>query len=47
MYKMKGEGCHLAIKLNGKDFFVDGTGIDDHGEAHIGQPIAFFLRLQD
>ena len=34
MYKMKGDGCHLAIKLNGKNYFVDGTNIDDHGDAH-------------
>lgn len=34
MYKMEGKGCHLAIKLNGKNYFVDGTGIDDHGDAH-------------
>ena len=34
MYKMEGSGCHLAIKLNGKNYFIDGTGIDDHGDAH-------------
>ena len=34
MFKMEGKGCHLAIKLNGKNYFVDGTGIDDHGDAH-------------
>jgi len=34
MYKIKGDGCKLAIKLNGKNYFVDGTGIDDHGDAH-------------
>ena len=34
MYKMEGMGCHLAIKLNGKNYFVDGTNIDDHGDAH-------------
>ncbi len=34
MFKMDGKGCHLAIKLNGKNYFVDGTGIDDHGDAH-------------
>ncbi len=34
MYKMDGKGCHLAIKLNGKNYFVDGTNIDDHGDAH-------------
>jgi hypothetical protein len=31
---MKGDGCHLAIKLKGKNYFVDGTSIDDHGDAH-------------
>jgi hypothetical protein len=34
MYKMKGDGCHLAIKLKDKNYFVDGTNIDDHGDAH-------------
>ncbi len=34
MYKMEGKGCYLAIKLNGKNYFVDRTGIDDHGDAH-------------
>jgi len=34
MYKMKGDGCNLAIKLKGKNYFVDGTSIDDHGDAH-------------
>jgi hypothetical protein len=31
---MKGDGCHLAVKLKGKNYFVDGTNIDDHGDAH-------------
>jgi hypothetical protein len=34
MFKMEGKTCALAIKLNGKPYFVDGTGIDDHGDAH-------------
>jgi hypothetical protein len=34
MFKMEGKGCHLAIKLKGKNYFVDGTSIDDHGDAH-------------
>jgi hypothetical protein len=33
-FGLKGEGCELAIRVNGKDYFVDGTGIDDHGDAH-------------
>ena len=34
MFKMKGDGCLLAVKFNGKNYFVDGSGIDDHGDAH-------------
>ncbi len=28
------EGCDLAVKINGKTYFVDGTKIDEHGDAH-------------
>lgn len=33
-FKMEGKGCHLAVRINGKSYFVDGTSIDDHGDAH-------------
>jgi hypothetical protein len=33
-FKMKGKSCDLAVKINGKTYFVDGTAIDDHGNAH-------------
>ncbi len=33
-FGMKGKGCNLAIRLEGKGYFVDGTKIDDHGDAH-------------
>ena len=33
-FKMKAQGCPLAIKLDGKFYFVDGTSIDEHGDAH-------------
>jgi len=33
-FKMKGEGCFLAIRLNGKNYFVQDAGIDDFGDAH-------------
>lgn len=26
--------CSLAVRVNGKPYLVDGTGIDDHGDAH-------------
>jgi len=30
----KKSGCDLAVKINGKSYFVDGTSIHDHGDAH-------------
>ena len=33
-FHLKGEDCDLAIRVNGRAYFVDGTGIDDHGDAH-------------
>lgn len=33
-FKMKAEGCPLAIKMDGKFYLVDGTSIDEHGDAH-------------
>ena len=27
-------GCDLAVRMNGKSYFVDNTNIDDHGDAH-------------
>jgi len=35
IYHMKHvTGCKLAVKLDGKPYLVDGSGIDDHGNAH-------------
>ena len=33
-FNMKGQSCDLAVKINGISYFVDGTDIDDHGDAH-------------
>jgi hypothetical protein len=34
-FKLKTQaGCDLAVRINGKAYFVDGTKIDDHGDAH-------------
>ncbi|QPH41836.1 hypothetical protein IZT61_09725 [Pedobacter endophyticus] len=33
-FKMKGKDCDLAVRINGKSYFVDGKGIDDFGDAH-------------
>lgn len=28
------KGCDLAVRIDGKSYFVDGTKLDDHGDAH-------------
>ncbi|HEX7903530.1 MAG TPA: DUF6370 family protein [Chitinophagaceae bacterium] len=33
-FKLAGKGCDLAVRINGKAYFVDGTSIDEHGDAH-------------
>lgn len=33
-FKLSGKGCHLAVRMDDKAYFVDGTDIDSHGDAH-------------
>lgn len=33
-FGMKGNGCDLAVRIDGNAYFVDGTSIDSHGDAH-------------
>ena len=33
-FALKGKSCDLAVRINGKAYFVDGTDIDEHGDAH-------------
>ena len=33
-FKLTGNGCDLAVRIDGKAYFVDGTDIDSHGDAH-------------
>lgn len=32
--EMEGSGCDLAVRFEGQSYFVDGSSIDDHGDAH-------------
>ena len=44
-FKMKDKkGCDLAVRIDGKSFFVEGTKIDDHGDAHANDGFFFFFR---
>ena len=31
---LAGKGCDLAVRFQGQAYFVTGTGIDAHGDAH-------------
>ena len=33
-FKLEGKSCDLAIRIDGKAYFVDGKSIDDFGDAH-------------
>jgi hypothetical protein len=33
-FGLKGKGCSLAVRINDKAYFVDGSDIDSHGDAH-------------
>ena len=33
-FKMEGKSCDLAIRIDGKPYFVDGKSVDDFGDAH-------------
>lgn len=33
-FGLAGKSCDLAIRINGKAYYVDGTDIDSHGDAH-------------
>lgn len=33
-FDMKADECKLAVRMDGKTYFVEGTSIDDHGDAH-------------
>jgi hypothetical protein len=42
---LPGKNCDLAIRLNGKSYFVDGTKIDDHGDAHAKDGFCEAIRM--
>ena len=33
-FDLAGDSCDLAVRLDGQAYFVDGTSIADHGDAH-------------
>ena len=33
-FDLEGSGCDLAVRIDGRSYYVDGTKLDDHGDAH-------------
>jgi hypothetical protein len=33
-FRMEGNGCDLAVRIKDKTYYVSGTSINDHGDAH-------------
>ncbi|PHR22518.1 MAG: hypothetical protein COA38_17940 [Fluviicola sp.] len=33
-FSMDGNSCDLAIRIDGKSYYVEGAKMDDHGDAH-------------
>jgi hypothetical protein len=33
-FEMEGDGCDLAVRIDGNSYYVDGAVMDDHGDAH-------------
>ncbi len=46
-FALKGSGCDLAVRINGKAYFVSGTNIDDHGDAHAPDGFCEAIRKAD
>ncbi|GEC79752.1 DUF6370 family protein [Flavobacterium aquatile] len=37
-------GCDLAVRMDGKSYFVEGTKLDDHGDAHAADGFCSAIR---
>jgi hypothetical protein len=46
-FKLPGKSCDLAIRLNGKAYFVDGVHIDSLGNAHADDGFCNAVRLAE
>ena len=41
---LPGEGCDLAVRIDGVAYFVNGAHIDDHGDAHAADGLCNVVR---
>lgn len=43
-FGMEGKSCELAVRIDGKSYFVEGTNIDAHGDAHANDGFCASIR---
>ena len=43
-FDLPGDSCDLAVRMDGKAYFVDGTSIDEHGDAHAADGMCNAIR---
>ena len=43
-FGMTGNECDLAVKIDGKYYFVEGSAIDQHGDAHAADGLCTVVR---
>ena len=43
-FDLPGKGCDLAVRIDGKAYYVDGSNIDDHGDAHASDGFCSTIR---
>jgi hypothetical protein len=46
-FGLAGSGCSLAVRMNGKAYFVDGTILDGHGDAHAADGMCNAIRTAE
>jgi hypothetical protein len=46
-FALSGDGCDLAVRIDGTAYYVDGSGIDDHGDAHGADGLCNAIRKAD
>jgi hypothetical protein len=46
-FGLPGDGCDLAVRIEGAGYYVDGSGIDDHGDAHGAEGLCNAIREAD
>lgn len=43
-FEMTGDDCALAIVIDGKNYYIEGSAIDEHGDAHAADGLCTVVR---